>query len=329
MWLPVVFLSTAILSFQSDEPVARAEQIARTAGLLDAPCSLRDGRGMPAYFRFHTAGKDYGAQVAIVLPAPFDEAVLWLQDVRTYPDWIFVTDDGSPNLHDISVDPDNTKMSVRVGNRRYDGLISQRYSPLAWTLRFKMIGGSRVRETEVDAVALKMGRCMETTIVVAEMRWKLDLFARLFGGGMKMLPALILLAIRDDLGARSLSDPTRLKAVVDMNRSARQPSGRPTRAKPAVVRLTGGATRWVSSFGRPEAKLRLEDFFRRFIETISGSHEIVGFSITMRDGTRSGSYLVGGDPGDFVYRTEIELTRKEVNLRVSARSMDTLVEPKQ
>jgi len=310
--------------------LGEARRVAAEAG-LDPGCPEWNDGGLPATFSYDPEGGTRIAETAVLLPAPAGEVAAILEDLPGWPEWMLTAPDGAPNIKKIQFDPGSGKGWVKVGKEKMAGVLIRERDGDALGLRIEMLGGKHMKDVFVEASVLAVPGCPDWSAAVVRIGWSFSLRARFFGGSIaKSIPALFLLAIRDDLAARVLDEagwtekvlgaPLRAEEGKRLLSAAPPPGGEGEEEWPAaglaVLTLEPGAVLVGEDAGaemkelarqvREGRKIDVEDWFAAFWEALGGTSRIARYTLVVEGKEGPKTFLVGAAPATVHYEIRLE-----------------------
>lgn len=299
-WVLAVAASALTATAAGAGLLAGARETAVRSGLDQATCP-GDGTELPAWFLHEPGGGRRSAEAGAILPMAAAEATAFLDDVTAWPSWLFVDEQGAPGLREVRLDPSSGRAKVTVGDAVLSGRLRREADAGGLALRVDMLGGKHVRDLGLEVAVLPLAGCPQACVGVVRCDWKVSLGARVFAGQAASLPAMVVLALRDDLVAHAmdLGGLWGLALGLELEEGAEglvvagappgqegaegalPPGSRLLRSEPGLIRTVppGRVDPLRALAGRE--KVSLDEYLEAFWRAQSGRQSIVGHAVTV------------------------------------------------
>lgn len=190
---------------------------AAAPGVRAAPCpAAESASSLPASYRYQESGRTRQAVASLELPVPVAEAAALVRELEEWPRWLFLAADGSPNLSELRHDAASGRAAARLRDEGGELVARTSFTETAGGLAVRLDFQELEQIKSLDA-ELEVGpaRCEGEgwSRVSARIGWSFGWAARMFGGETeKLLPAILVLALRDDFAAEAVSRRPELAA---------------------------------------------------------------------------------------------------------------------
>lgn len=186
------------------------------AGLAESPPDCPCDGPLVASFVHELRDGRHVTTTGIVVPAPIEEVVAVLADIKAYPRWLFTAPDGASALHDVTWDRASGALGLRIGSSDKGlvlaGTLEMARSEASTTVRAHG-SAEDINEWRFELTARPDPSCAQRSVLTLRIELVFGLKARVFGGSAKSMPLLIALAARDDLAAAFVTTVERMQCL--------------------------------------------------------------------------------------------------------------------